>query len=79
MAEFFNILLYCISEALSHVDAVWLSSSPGTLLTVQALSEDDHKFWMQAMGGKEPVSQPLLCFHLPLTLILCRSTNIFDN
>lgn len=29
---------------------------PGTVLTVQALSEDDHKFWMQAMGGKEPVS-----------------------
>ena len=29
---------------------------PGMVLTVQALSEDDHKFWMQAMGGKEPVS-----------------------
>lgn len=29
------------------------------MLTVQALSEDDQKFWMQAMGGKEPVS--LLC------------------
>uniref|UniRef100_A0A8C6U843 Rho GTPase activating protein 10 n=1 Tax=Neogobius melanostomus TaxID=47308 RepID=A0A8C6U843_9GOBI len=29
---------------------------PGTVLTVQALSEDDQKFWMQAMGGKEPVS-----------------------
>ncbi|XP_030643899.1 rho GTPase-activating protein 10 [Chanos chanos] len=27
---------------------------PGTVLTVQALSEDDHRFWMQAMGGKEP-------------------------
>uniref|UniRef100_A0AAY4A329 Rho GTPase-activating protein 10 n=1 Tax=Denticeps clupeoides TaxID=299321 RepID=A0AAY4A329_9TELE len=29
---------------------------PGTVVTVQALSEDDHKFWMQAMGGREPVS-----------------------
>uniref|UniRef100_A0AAQ5YC69 Rho GTPase activating protein 10 n=1 Tax=Amphiprion ocellaris TaxID=80972 RepID=A0AAQ5YC69_AMPOC len=36
---------------------------PGTVLTVQTLSEDDHKFWMQAMGGKEPVSQPLQCIN----------------
>ncbi|XP_028833328.1 rho GTPase-activating protein 10 isoform X2 [Denticeps clupeoides] len=28
---------------------------PGTVVTVQALSEDDHKFWMQAMGGREPI------------------------
>uniref|UniRef100_A0A3B4YEM8 Rho GTPase activating protein 10 n=1 Tax=Seriola lalandi dorsalis TaxID=1841481 RepID=A0A3B4YEM8_SERLL len=49
----------------------WLSPRPGTVLTVQALSEDDHKFWMQAMGGKEPVSQPpLLCHHLPLTRLM---------
>uniref|UniRef100_A0A669DXW9 Rho GTPase activating protein 10 n=1 Tax=Oreochromis niloticus TaxID=8128 RepID=A0A669DXW9_ORENI len=33
-----------------------ITDRPGTVLTVQALSEDDHKFWMQAMGGKEPVS-----------------------
>ena len=39
------------------------------MLTVQALSEDDHKFWMHAMGGKEPVSQPLLCHHLSHTLV----------
>uniref|UniRef100_A0A4W6EQ57 Rho GTPase activating protein 10 n=1 Tax=Lates calcarifer TaxID=8187 RepID=A0A4W6EQ57_LATCA len=32
-----------------------ITDRPGTVLTVQALSEDDHKFWMQAMGGKEPV------------------------
>ncbi|XP_063074292.1 rho GTPase-activating protein 10 isoform X2 [Engraulis encrasicolus] len=32
-----------------------ITDRPGTLLTVQALSEDDHKFWMHAMGGKEPV------------------------
>ncbi|XP_034390551.1 rho GTPase-activating protein 10 isoform X3 [Cyclopterus lumpus] len=30
-----------------------ITDRPGTVLTVQALSEDDHKFWMQAMGGKE--------------------------
>uniref|UniRef100_A0A8C2WXG7 Rho GTPase-activating protein 10 n=1 Tax=Cyclopterus lumpus TaxID=8103 RepID=A0A8C2WXG7_CYCLU len=35
-----------------------ITDRPGTVLTVQALSEDDHKFWMQAMGGKEAVSQP---------------------
>lgn len=29
------------------------------MLTVQALSEDDYRFWLQAMGGKEPVSYPL--------------------
>ncbi|XP_029289393.1 rho GTPase-activating protein 10 isoform X2 [Cottoperca gobio] len=31
-----------------------ITDRPGTVLTVQALSEDDHKFWMEAMGGKEP-------------------------
>uniref|UniRef100_A0AAR2LAR2 Rho GTPase activating protein 10 n=1 Tax=Pygocentrus nattereri TaxID=42514 RepID=A0AAR2LAR2_PYGNA len=33
-----------------------ITDRPGTVLTVQALSEDDHKFWMQAMGGKEPAN-----------------------
>ncbi|XP_061107152.1 rho GTPase-activating protein 10-like isoform X1 [Conger conger] len=28
---------------------------PGLVLTVQALSEDDRKFWTQAMGGKDPM------------------------
>lgn len=32
-----------------------LTDRPITVLTVQALSEDDHRFWMQAMGGKEPM------------------------
>uniref|UniRef100_A0A8C7ZI86 Rho GTPase-activating protein 10 n=1 Tax=Oryzias sinensis TaxID=183150 RepID=A0A8C7ZI86_9TELE len=32
-----------------------ITDRPGTVFTVQALSEDDFKFWMQAMGGKEPV------------------------
>ncbi|MEQ2189676.1 hypothetical protein GOODEAATRI_027735, partial [Goodea atripinnis] len=45
------------------------SMQPGTVLTVQALSEDDHKLWMRAMGGKEPVSHPHGVFiyntHLP--------------
>ncbi|XP_005935121.1 rho GTPase-activating protein 10 isoform X3 [Haplochromis burtoni] len=37
-----------------------ITDRPGTVLTVQALSEDDHKFWMQAMGGKEPVGHYLM-------------------
>lgn len=70
-----NALLYCTSKTLPIVNVVLLSPRPGTVLTVQALSEDDHKFWMQAMGGKEPVSQPpLQCHHLPLTLGLCSLT-----
>uniref|UniRef100_A0A8C1W2X0 Rho GTPase-activating protein 10 n=1 Tax=Cyprinus carpio TaxID=7962 RepID=A0A8C1W2X0_CYPCA len=32
-----------------------ITDRPITVLTVQALSEDDHRFWMHAMGGKEPV------------------------
>ncbi|TTD47738.1 Rho GTPase-activating protein 10 [Bagarius yarrelli] len=32
-----------------------ITDRPCTSLTVQALSEPDHRFWMQAMGGKEPV------------------------
>uniref|UniRef100_A0A672G0L6 Rho GTPase activating protein 10 n=1 Tax=Salarias fasciatus TaxID=181472 RepID=A0A672G0L6_SALFA len=54
-----------------------ITDRPGTVLTVQALSEDDHKFWMQAMGGKEPVSQPLQCLDLPLTC--CFNVFPFDN
>lgn len=52
-----NTLLCCHSKSLPNTDVVLPSLRPGTVLTVQALSEDDHKFWMQAMGGKEPVSQ----------------------
>lgn len=70
-----NTSLYCSPEALPNTDLVWLFPRPGTVLTVQALSEDDQKFWMQAMGGKEPVSQPpVLCHHLPLTLGSCSLT-----
>ncbi|XP_012686800.1 rho GTPase-activating protein 10 isoform X2 [Clupea harengus] len=32
-----------------------ITDRPGIVLTVQALSEDDHKFWIHAMGGKEPI------------------------
>lgn len=32
-----------------------ITDRPGTVLTVQALSEDDHKLWIHAMGGKEPI------------------------
>uniref|UniRef100_A0A9J8D141 Rho GTPase-activating protein 10 n=2 Tax=Cyprinus carpio TaxID=7962 RepID=A0A9J8D141_CYPCA len=32
-----------------------ITDRPITVLTVQALSDDDHRFWMHAMGGKEPV------------------------
>uniref|UniRef100_A0A667XU65 Rho GTPase activating protein 10 n=1 Tax=Myripristis murdjan TaxID=586833 RepID=A0A667XU65_9TELE len=44
-----------------------ITDRPGTVLTVQALSEDDHKFWMQAMGGKEPVSHFLNSFFISIT------------
>ncbi|TRY64518.1 hypothetical protein DNTS_008362 [Danionella cerebrum] len=32
-----------------------ITDRPGMVMTVQALSEDDQKFWMHAMGGKEPM------------------------
>ncbi|MGH0176519.1 UNVERIFIED_CONTAM: hypothetical protein FKN15_073103 [Acipenser sinensis] len=32
-----------------------VADRPGLIIIVQALSEDDRKQWMQAMGGKEPV------------------------
>ncbi|XP_051982145.1 rho GTPase-activating protein 10-like [Xyrauchen texanus] len=32
-----------------------ITDRPGTVVTVQALSEDDHRFWMHAMGGKDPM------------------------
>uniref|UniRef100_A0A3B3T6L2 Rho GTPase-activating protein 10 n=1 Tax=Paramormyrops kingsleyae TaxID=1676925 RepID=A0A3B3T6L2_9TELE len=37
-----------------------ITDRPGVVLTVQTLSDDDRKFWMQAMGGKEPVSDDQL-------------------
>ncbi|CAL8330322.1 unnamed protein product [Merluccius merluccius] len=36
-----------------------ITDRPGTVLTVQTLSEDDHKFWIHAMGGKEPIGRYL--------------------
>lgn len=35
------------------------SSRPGMVLTVQALSDDDYRFWIHAMGGKEPVRKSI--------------------
>jgi len=63
-----NAKLYSNSKPLPNANVVWLSPSPGTVLTVQTLSEDDHKFWIHAMGGKEPVSQPPQSHHLPQQL-----------
>lgn len=61
-------------------NVVFLPSSPGTVLTVQALSEDDHKFWIQAMGGKEPVSHaPTLLCHLCSLTLSCRISTVFWN
>lgn len=60
--RFLSVLWLCYAD-----DLIFFVSRPGTVLTVQALSEDDHKFWMQAMGGKEPVSwlcSMLLCFYI---------------
>uniref|UniRef100_A0A8C9T7A9 Rho GTPase activating protein 10 n=1 Tax=Scleropages formosus TaxID=113540 RepID=A0A8C9T7A9_SCLFO len=33
-----------------------ITDRPGAMLTVQTLSEEDRKLWMEAMGGTEPVS-----------------------
>uniref|UniRef100_A0AAQ4QXA1 Rho GTPase activating protein 10 n=1 Tax=Gasterosteus aculeatus aculeatus TaxID=481459 RepID=A0AAQ4QXA1_GASAC len=53
----------CLRKTLDVLDRRFcleleITDRPGTVLTVQAMSEDDHKFWMQAMDGKEAVSQP---------------------
>lgn len=48
--------LWRMSQSFALYEYVLSLSRPGTLLTVQALSEDDYRFWLQAMGGKEPVS-----------------------
>ncbi|KAF5902160.1 rho GTPase-activating protein 10 isoform X1, partial [Clarias magur] len=50
----------CLRKMTDTVDRrfcldIEITDRPGIVLTVQALSEDDHRFWMQAMGGKEPV------------------------
>lgn len=51
---------YFMKYGVGHGLTLLVSLRPGTALTVQALSEGDHKFWMLAMGGKEPVSQTTL-------------------
>uniref|UniRef100_A0A672PI68 Rho GTPase-activating protein 10-like n=1 Tax=Sinocyclocheilus grahami TaxID=75366 RepID=A0A672PI68_SINGR len=52
----------CIRKTTDALDRrfcldIEITDRPITVLTVQALSEDDHRFWMHAMGGKEPVRQ----------------------
>lgn len=53
-----------MSPSFASYSCVLYVSRPGTLLTVQALSEDDYRFWLQAMGGKEPVSYTSAQIHL---------------
>lgn len=48
----------CIRKTTDTLDRrfcfdIEITDRPGTLLTVQALSEDDYRFWIHAMGGKE--------------------------
>ncbi|XP_016089271.1 rho GTPase-activating protein 10-like [Sinocyclocheilus grahami] len=50
----------CIRKTTDALDRrfcldIEITDRPITVLTVQALSEDDHRFWMHAMGGKEPM------------------------
>uniref|UniRef100_A0A8C9XZS0 Rho GTPase activating protein 10 n=1 Tax=Sander lucioperca TaxID=283035 RepID=A0A8C9XZS0_SANLU len=52
-----------VSSHITHIENTFQNNMPGTVLTVQALSEDDHKFWMQAMGGKEPNRAMQIKFH----------------
>uniref|UniRef100_A0AAQ4RJG8 Rho GTPase activating protein 10 n=1 Tax=Gasterosteus aculeatus aculeatus TaxID=481459 RepID=A0AAQ4RJG8_GASAC len=68
----------CLRKTLDVLDRRFcleleITDRPGTVLTVQAMSEDDHKFWMQAMDGKEAVSQPPApcCVFVLLTLESC--------
>uniref|UniRef100_A0A6Q2YGY6 Rho GTPase activating protein 10 n=1 Tax=Esox lucius TaxID=8010 RepID=A0A6Q2YGY6_ESOLU len=78
----------CVRKSTDALDRrfcldIEITDRPGTVLTVQSLSEDDHKFWMHAMGGKEPVSLTppprQLCFrfladrylhHIPCSVFL---------
>lgn len=49
---------------------------PGIVYTFQALSEKDHRSWLSAMDGTEPVSQKnllSLSLSLPQSLIFCAS------
>ncbi|KAG7458783.1 hypothetical protein MATL_G00224280 [Megalops atlanticus] len=50
----------CVQKTTDTLDRrfcfeIEITDRPGVVLTVQALSEDDRRFWMQAMGGKEPM------------------------
>ncbi|XP_056591685.1 rho GTPase-activating protein 10 isoform X2 [Triplophysa dalaica] len=50
----------CIRKTTDTLDRrfcldIEITDRPGMVLTVQALSEDDYRFWIHAMGGKEPM------------------------
>lgn len=45
-------------------------SRPGVVYTLQALSEEDRKQWMDAMDGKEPVSDT------PDGIVVCNTSNL---
>uniref|UniRef100_A0A6Q2X345 Rho GTPase activating protein 10 n=1 Tax=Esox lucius TaxID=8010 RepID=A0A6Q2X345_ESOLU len=70
----------CVRKSTDALDRrfcldIEITDRPGTVLTVQSLSEDDHKFWMHAMGGKEPVSltpppRQLYLHHIPCSVFL---------
>ncbi|XP_006629606.1 rho GTPase-activating protein 10 isoform X1 [Lepisosteus oculatus] len=55
------ILKFCTRKSTELFDRrfcldIEVADRPGVVLTVQALSEEDRKHWMEAMGGKEPVN-----------------------
>lgn len=50
----------CIRKTTDTLDRrfcldIEITDRPGMVLTVQALSDDDYRFWIHAMGGKEPM------------------------
>ncbi|KAI7811528.1 rho GTPase-activating protein 10 [Triplophysa rosa] len=50
----------CIRKTTDTLDRrfcldIEITDRPGMVLTVQALSEHDYRFWIHAMGGKEPM------------------------
>uniref|UniRef100_W5MQJ6 Rho GTPase-activating protein 10 n=1 Tax=Lepisosteus oculatus TaxID=7918 RepID=W5MQJ6_LEPOC len=64
------ILKFCTRKSTELFDRrfcldIEVADRPGVVLTVQALSEEDRKHWMEAMGGKEPVRQ-VIFFNITL-------------
>lgn len=55
------------------------SSRPGMVLTVQALSDDDYRFWIHAMGGKEPVRKSFALNYLNYIFGKILVFNLFEK